>query len=95
MPIAEIIAPNRAVALIGLVIYLTVSYTHLAQYEAEESYEQYADLRIGQALLAEMQTRADWEAEHPTPAEPDAPAAPTEAGAYSITEPYVLSLIHI
>ena len=60
-----------------------------AQYEAEESYEQYVDLRIGQALLAEMQTRADWEAEHPTPAEPDVPAAPTEAGAYSVTKPYV------
>ena len=29
-----------------------------AQYEAEESYEQYIDLRIGQALLAEMQIRA-------------------------------------
>ena len=60
-----------------------------AQYEAEERYAQYVDLRIGQALLAEMQTRADWEAEHPTPAEPDVPAAPTEAGAYSVTEPYV------
>ena len=60
-----------------------------AQYEAEESYAQYVDLRIGQALLAEMQTRADWEAEHPTPAEPDAPAASTDTGAYSVTEPYV------
>ena len=58
-----------------------------AQYEAEESYEQYVDLRIGQALLAEMQTRADWEAEHPAPEEPDAVQA-TPGDAYSITEPY-------